>query len=121
MVIIIVAYSYNYYNTAKTLKLQSDTEKFSIITAQIWIASAQYRNDPERFIEYRDSLLEISDIKADEIKKYIDHYEKKSEEFYPFTTRVKKCVDSLYKIADSIRQINDTLTVDSTVVIDTIQ
>jgi hypothetical protein len=87
-----------------------EQNRVALVTAQAWIATAKYRNDPERYIQYRDSLLKTSGIARKEVFEFLDRTGNPPEELLPFARRVQSLVDSLYRIEDSLlkRQTNDS-------------
>ncbi len=113
VVIILVILSILWYNKQNKAEFVHNTDNYALITAQLWIATAQFRNEPEKYLLFRDSLLIAQNISIKEIEKYLKEYEKTPENYYPFTAQVKKYVDSLYIIADSVLAIEGIKEVDS--------
>jgi predicted negative regulator of RcsB-dependent stress response len=114
-IIIIVWLAYGYYSDYKVTRKMKIDQKYARVTALVWVASAKYRNDAERFIKYRDSLLAADSLDIEKAQKYIDSYQKAPEELGVFTTLVIMHIDSLIAIEDSILTANkdslsDTLT-----------
>jgi len=70
-------------------------QKNALVTAQAWVATATYRNNPERYTEFRDSLLTASGISAEDLRDYLNKYQEEPEKYYYFTRMVKYYVDSL--------------------------
>jgi hypothetical protein len=83
------------------------------VTAQAWIATAKYRNDPKRFIQYRDSLLEANGVTREEVFGFLERTGDPPEELLPFARRVQWLVDSLYRIEDSVLKEAERRTQDS--------
>jgi hypothetical protein len=84
-------------------QIQSQEQnRVALVTAQAWIATAKYRNDPERYIQYRDSLLKTSGVARKEVFEFLDRTGDPPEELLPFARRVQSLVDSLYRIEDSL-------------------
>jgi ABC-type nitrate/sulfonate/bicarbonate transport system substrate-binding protein len=90
-----------------------EQDRVALVTAQVWIATAKYRNEPERYIQYRDSLLEANGASREEISRYLERTGDPPEELLPFARRVQGLVDSLYRIEDSVLKDADRLTRDS--------
>ena len=59
------------------------------------MASAQFRNKPERFIAYRDSLLKTHRVSEESVREYLDRYKNQPEKYQDFAKLVKQYVDSL--------------------------
>lgn len=72
--------------------------RFAPVTARVWVASALYRNDPDRFIACRDSILEAEGVSAEQLKEYIVDYSKSPERYKLFTHLAKRMVDSLVQV-----------------------
>jgi len=97
-----------------TARRLAEEDKVALVTAQVWIATAKYRNDPERYIEYRDSLLEASNVPRERIYAFLGRQEDQPEELLPFARKVQRLVDSIYRIEDSVareteKRIKDSL------------
>jgi len=78
--------------------------RFALVTAQAWMATANYRADSTRYLAYRDSLLAVSGLDANQIRELPVEFEKEPERYQEFATEVARLVDSLYRIADSTRK-----------------
>ena len=113
VVIILIILSILWYNKQRKTEFAHNTDNYALITAQLWIATAQFRNEPEKYLLFRDSLLTAQKISIEEIERYLKEYEETPENYYPFTVQVKKYVDSLYIIADSVLAIEGIKEVDS--------
>ncbi len=113
VVIILIILSILWYNKQRKTEFAHNTDNYALITAQLWIATAQFRNEPEKYLLFRDSLLTAQNISIEEIERYLKEYEETPENYYPFTVQVKKYVDSLYIIADSVLAIEGIKEVDS--------
>lgn len=113
VIIILIILSILRYNKQKEIEFTHNTDNYALVTAQLWIATAQFRNEPERYLLFRDSLLTAKNISIEEIERYIKEYEETPEDYYPFTIKLKKYVDSLYVIADSALAIEELKEVDS--------
>lgn len=79
-------------------------ERYAPVTARVWVASALYRNDPDRFIACRDSILEAEGVSAEQLQEYIKDYSKSPEQYKLFTHLTKQMVDSLVQIEHVNRQ-----------------
>ncbi|MEW5795076.1 MAG: hypothetical protein AB1772_01820 [Candidatus Zixiibacteriota bacterium] len=83
-------------------KRSLEENRLALVTAQVWIATARYRYDPERFVAYRDSLLQAESVPREKVLEFLNGRENQPEDLLPFAQKVQKCVDSLYRIEDSI-------------------
>ncbi len=88
-------------------------QKRALVTAQVWIATARYRDNPERFLEYRDSVLEASGLTTMEMNRYLCGYDNRTEDGAAFVTLVSHYVDSLLGIGDSNRAEQKEVSLDS--------
>lgn len=84
--------------------------KIALVTAHIWIAGAKYHDDPDRFVQYRDSVLKTNELTLDEIESYASKYQKEPEKYERVAELTAEYVDSLYEIEDSLMRLKkDTL------------
>ncbi len=95
-------------------KKDSEEQRIAQVTAQVWVATATWRDDPESYIAYRDSLLQASDVSVESLYEYLERYERRPEQYLPFALKVSRYVDSLARIQDSIIK-GDTVSVEDTV------
>lgn len=79
------------------------TDRYALVTAQVWVARARFRNDSTQFLAYRDSLLAAETVSIDEIREFGRIYEEEAEVYHKFSKKVSRCVDSLVRIEDSLR------------------
>ena len=83
--------------------LDNDPEQdMALATAQIWVASAKYRENPERFLEYRDSVLTACSLSVADVRAFVDQNKNEPEKFYPYSKLMKEFIDSLLDIEDSL-------------------
>ncbi|MEA3297573.1 MAG: hypothetical protein U9R56_06890 [candidate division Zixibacteria bacterium] len=102
--------AYHLYDNYHSEKQAKQAEKYALVTANVWLATAAFHDDPERFIIYRDSLLAENELSKDKMMEYLDIYEKKPERYESFVKLVSKYFDSLYNIKQSdLRQLPDTV------------
>ena len=93
---------YSFWDKTVSAGQEQEENRLALVTAQVWIATAMYRNDPERYLAYRDSLLEANDVPRDEVFAFLEQREKYPEELLPFAQKVQRLVDSLYHVEDSL-------------------
>ena len=91
-----------------------EQDRVALVTAQAWIATAKYRNEPERFVQYRDSLLEANGVTREEVFGFLERTGDPPEELLPFARKVQGLVDSLYRIEDSVLKVTERQARDST-------
>ena len=99
--IAVVAYwRYSDYRAAQEARLEHD---LALAAAHVWVASAKYRDDSERFLQYRDSVLKACSLSVEEVRLFMDENKMRPEKFYPQSKLIKEFVDSLLEIEDSLR------------------
>jgi hypothetical protein len=72
------------------------------VTARLWVAAAEYRDEPEKYLAYRDSLLTEYDLTLDQMNTFLDSYEKTPEEYRWYAKWVDSYVDSLLAVRGSL-------------------
>jgi hypothetical protein len=92
---------YRLYQTAHAESTLAEMNRVGQVIAEVWVGSATYRDDPAKFIAFRDSLLKAKGITREEVERYIREHEDESELCYGFTRTVSDKVDSMYRIIDS--------------------
>ncbi len=109
----LIALAWYTYDTASTKEMDRATDEYALVTAQVWMASARYRQQPEQFIAWRDSLLAARSLSLETLEKYFDIYENQPEDYYEFAHKVRVYVESLFLIEDSLRIVRETAERDS--------
>lgn len=104
-IIILVSsyYGYNWYKNNQIEKDNAAVDKYSEITALVWVASAKYRSDPDRFLEYRDSLIASYNLNKDSVIAFIDEYYYDQTKMGRMSQLIKLKVDSLIEIEESLK------------------
>ena len=97
-----------------TKRLIRDESEVALVTAQVWVATAKYRNEPEKYMKYRDSLLQATGVPRERVIEFLKKREDEPENLLPFAERVQKLVDSLSRIEDSIARAETKRVQDST-------
>lgn len=99
------------YKSIITIRQVRQARKHALVTAQVWVASARFRNEPQRYITYRDSLLTAHGLSKELIQAYLDRYKNQPEKYEDFAKLVEQFVDSLSAIEiKSLRaDSNDTI------------
>ncbi|MCH9023948.1 MAG: hypothetical protein IH931_01320 [candidate division Zixibacteria bacterium] len=102
--------AYFIYGKYKTAKNQELSQKYALITAQSWIATAKFMDEPEKYIAFRESLLAAQNITIVEIEFFLSEYKEEAEKYVGYAGFVKFYVDSLVAIEDSIlKTASDTV------------
>jgi hypothetical protein len=101
-------------NHLEDKEYRADRE-IAFVTAQLWIGSAKYRDDPERYLSYRDSLVISHGLSIEAVEHFVDRHTDQPEKYRRFSAMVAVLADSLYKMEDSLRRAEDEREFDSTV------
>jgi hypothetical protein len=111
--LLVIVFGYFLYNRISTEQQHQQAAKHALVTAQVWITTAKYRLEPERFIAYRDSLLKARSLSMEKMQDYIDQYKNRPEEYDLFTRLVNQYVDSLSAIEMELLQADTAVEGDS--------
>lgn len=87
-------------------------DRYASVTAQIWMASAVFRNHPDQFMAFRDSLLKAHNISSIEIGRFLDEKHQTSEEYLDFVKVVNSKVDSIFSV-DSLPELDSIVEADT--------
>lgn len=114
-IVIIAAawFGYQYWSDRVERERSLEENRLALVTAQVWTATATYRNDSVQYLAYRDSLLESNNVSVEDLYDYIDRYKNKPEKYLPFTLKVSRLVDSLARLQDSTIRIAPSSPADS--------
>ena len=111
--LLVIVFGYFLYNRISAERQYLQTAKYAQVTAQVWIATAKFRREPERFMAYRDSLLKAHSLSMEKMQDYIDRYKSHPEEYDLFTKLVNQYVDSLSAVEMKLLQADAIVKVDS--------
>ncbi len=95
-------YAYLQYSQKRADEQAGRDREYALVTAQIWVASAKLRANPDEFARVRDSLLSASSLNRDSVLNFFKADSTTPERFSPFMTLVQDFVDSLLEIEDSL-------------------
>lgn len=106
--------AYSRYQEYTTKRFYDDAERYALVTAQVWLASARYRDDPEQFLNFRDSLLQATELSREKVDEYLRRYSSRPENYTPYLRLVKQYVDSLTQpMTDSLSKPGRSRAIDS--------
>jgi hypothetical protein len=108
LAVLIIVSGYITYNRLSKKRQYEQTAQHALVTAQVWIASARLRGEPERFAAYRDSLLKAYGLTKDDLQQYLGIYRDRPEQYEVFAELVKRYVDSLSVSETETQNIGDT-------------
>jgi hypothetical protein len=102
LIIVAGAGGYFLWDKWQVEKQTLEEQELALVTAQVWVATAKYRNEPGKFMQYRDSLLQVAGVPRERVMDFLAGREAEPEELFPFAQTVQKLVDSLAHLEDSI-------------------
>jgi hypothetical protein len=102
IIITAAVYLYLHFTSLKDEEEARLEQEYALVTAQIWVASARLRSQPEEFLRYRDSLLDEHSLTEQDLLAYVRSDSSSPEKLYPFSRTVQEMVDSLLDIEDSL-------------------
>jgi len=79
------------------------TQNRAEVTARVWFTATRFRNEPETYISFRDSLLAEARITREQMQQYLDMYNKEPEKYEKFAQWVNYYIDSLCDLRESYR------------------
>ena len=100
--IVLIWLAYNIWDRSVTKRQKEEEDRLALVTAQVWVGTAKYRDDPERYLAYRDSLLDASGVPRERVFAFLKQREDQPEELLPFAQEVRRLVDSLCQVEDSL-------------------
>jgi hypothetical protein len=115
LAVIIVLSGHFVYNRFTTYVAREKAQKFAKITAQAWVAAAKFNQNPDKYRQYRDSMLAAENSSIEEINEYLKSQNKKSEKYIHYATLVSVYVDSLVQYEDSLLKITTPAMIDTAI------
>lgn len=107
VIIAAAVFVYLEYERKQDEKRALEENRHALVTAQIWVASARYRANPEQYLKVRDSLLAAASMSADDLRAFINADTGQPENLTPYMNLVQEYLDSLLDIEDSIRMARE--------------
>jgi len=98
VLLLVIVFGYLLYDRISTERQLQQAVRHALVTAQVWVATAKFRDEPEKFLVYRDSLLSACSLTKEHIRDYLDRYENHPEKYDIFANLVNQYVDSLSAI-----------------------
>jgi hypothetical protein len=115
LIIVAAYFAYDWYSARQERTTADDIDRYASVTAEIWIGSAIYRNHPDQFMAYRDSLLSAHGMSAVEIGRFLDQKHQTPEEYLDFVEVVNGKVDSIYKL-ENLPELDSIVEADTAMV-----
>ena len=96
-------FGYHTYDKYRTKKFAAQADHRALVTAQVWVTAAELRNDPAKYLTWRDSALKANSLSTNEMDGYLGQLQRDRTGRQEFTSLVNHYVDSLVAIKDSLR------------------
>ena len=106
LLILLLWFAYRIYTQLHESAQANSDGRIARLSAQSWMASARYRENPQEFQKFRDSLLHANGLDDVSMKKYVNSIERDPDRQLAFSIILSRTVDSLSKIEDSTRKAN---------------
>ena len=95
VVIAAAVFGYRMYDAHQKREQAFQTRQYALATAHLWVARARFRNDPQMYDSFRDSILAAYDISTDEISEFAQRHRDQPERYASYGRLVRLYVDSL--------------------------
>ena len=59
--------AYSLYQDLSRERRAEEDRELALVTAHVWVATAYFRDEPEKYLEYRDSILAAHDLTKEEM------------------------------------------------------
>ena len=107
VLITVLWFAYSTYDKYRTKKFAAEADHRALVTAQVWVASAEFRSDPAKYLAWRDSTLKANSLPPSEMGDYLRLLQGKSASRQEFASRINHYVDSLAALRDSLRRLEE--------------
>ncbi|MFH2047986.1 MAG: hypothetical protein ABIJ12_00950 [bacterium] len=95
-------WGYYYYRGKQKEEIIETSKEHALVTAKVWYASARFKDEPEKFENYRDTVLAEAGLSKEQMYQFLEIYKKVPVNYEVFAHWVSYYVDSLYEIGQSI-------------------
>ena len=113
LIIVVAIIGVFFYNRWRTTQASEIRERCAQATAHIWLATATFRDDPEQFLTFRDSILRDHGLTTEEVQAYTSQDAAEPERYAAFVSRVNDLVDSLIAVRTKPSPTDSADTADS--------
>ncbi len=93
-----IIFGYNYYQDKYKEKVIETSKEHALVTAKVWYASARFKDEPEKFENYRHSILAEAKLSQEQMYQFLELYENTPTNYEVFAHWVSYYVDSLYEL-----------------------
>lgn len=91
----VIVLGYQWWHDRRENTALEERMHLALVTAQVWIAAAEYRQEPDRFLVWRDSLLAVEGVSADSMQLFLRRYEDRLAGYEDYARLVSYYIDSL--------------------------
>ena len=84
-----------YWTDRRETHGQLERDHLARVMARVWVGSAERRENPQAFLQWRDSLLATEGLTAESMAAFLRRYESNPYGYEEFTRLVSDYVDSL--------------------------
>lgn len=89
---------YAYVRQHRRAAAQAERAHLALLTARIWVGTAEYRDRPAVFLAWRDSLLAAENLTSDSLRVRVDRLRADPSASGDYFRQVSRFVDSLVRI-----------------------
>jgi hypothetical protein len=107
LLIVIIVVGYNYYRENQREEIIETSKEHALVTAKVWYASARFKDEPEKFENYRDTILAQANLSKEQMHKFLELYQDVPVNYEVFAHWVSYYVDSLYEIGQDKKGKSD--------------
>ena len=104
VVIVAAVFGYRMYDQYRERKQAIETRQYALTTAHLWLARAKFRNDPQMYDSFRDSILTAYGVSTEEITEFARRHQDQPERYDVYARLVQKYVDSLTPLPPRVPQ-----------------
>ncbi len=104
VVIVAAVYGYRMYDQYREREQAFQTRHYALATAHLWLARARFRNNPQMYDSFRDSILTAYGVSTEEITEFGRRHEDQPERYDTYARLVQKYVDSLTLLPPRVSQ-----------------
>ncbi len=91
----VIALSYQWWHDRQENAALEERKRLAMVTARVWVGAADYRQDPDRYLSWRDSLLGAEGLSKDSLQVFLRRYQDKPAGYEDYARLVSYYVDSL--------------------------
>ncbi len=103
--LVIIGLSIHLWNKRESDERARQERLYADVAAQVWVASATYRTNPERSRQFRDSLLASKGITVQQLYDFLLKHRDQPEAIDQFAYKLQTGIDSLVYVRDSLMKI----------------